>query len=62
MASRPCVFRLSCGSQPDQFALVCAENSEAVLELAADGSLVVMTPTGSETGARTTRLEMRLLL
>jgi len=47
---------------PVQFALVCAENREAVLELAADGSLVVMTPTGSETGARNTRLEMRLLL
>jgi Uma2 family endonuclease len=47
---------------PEQFALVCAENREAVLEPAADGSLVVMTPTGSETGARNTRLEMRLLL
>ena len=47
---------------PEQFALVCAENREAVLELAADGSLVVMTPTGSETGVRNTRLEMRLLL
>jgi Uma2 family endonuclease len=47
---------------PEQFALVCAENREAVLELAADGSLVVMTPRGSETGARNTRLEMRLLL
>ena len=47
---------------PEQFAVVCAENREAVLELAADGSLIVMTPTGSETGARNTRLEMRLLL
>ena len=47
---------------PDQFALLCAENREAVLELAADGSLIVMTPTGSETGARNSRLEMRLLL
>jgi Uma2 family endonuclease len=47
---------------PEQFALLCVENREAVLELAADGSLIVMTPTGSETGARNSRLEMRLLL
>jgi len=47
---------------PEQFAQLCAENREAVLELAADGSLIVMTPTGSETGARNSRLEMRLLL
>jgi len=32
------------------------------LELAIDGSLVVMTPTGSEVGACNTRFEMRLLL
>ena len=47
---------------PEQFAQLCAENREAVLELAADGSLIVMTPTGSETGARNSRIEMRLLL
>ena len=47
---------------PEQFALLCAENREAVLELAADGQVLAMTPTGSETGARNTRLEMRLLL
>ena len=47
---------------PEQFALLCAENREAVLELAADGSLIVMAPTGSETGARNSRIEMRLLL
>jgi Uma2 family endonuclease len=47
---------------PEQFALVCAENREAVLELAADGRVIAMTPTGSETGARNARLEMRLLL
>lgn len=46
---------------PDQFALVCAANPEAVLELGADGQLIVMTPTGSETGARNSRLVMRLL-
>ncbi len=47
---------------PEQFALVCSENREAVLELAADGRVIAMTPTGSETGARNSRLEMRLLL
>jgi Uma2 family endonuclease len=47
---------------PEQFAQVCAANPEAVLELAADGRLIPMTPTGSETGARNSRLVMRLLL
>ena len=37
---------------PEQFAELCVANPEAVLELAADGSLILMTPTGSETGAR----------
>ena len=37
---------------PEQFAELCAFNRDAVLELAADGSLILMTPTGSETGAR----------
>lgn len=54
----PSALRLT----PEQFALLCAENREAVLELAADGQVLAMTPTGSETGARNTRLEMRLLL
>ncbi len=37
---------------PEHFAELCQANPEAVLELAADGSLILMTPTGSETGAR----------
>ena len=37
---------------PEQFEALCWANREAVLELAADGSLILMTPTGSETGAR----------
>jgi Uma2 family endonuclease len=41
---------------------VCQANPDAVLELAADGQLIAMTPTGSETGARNSRLVMRLLL
>lgn len=45
---------------PEQFEQVCAENPEAVLELGADGQLIQTTPTGSETGARNSRLVMRL--
>jgi len=37
---------------PEQFAELCQANPEAVLELAADGSLILMTPTGGETGGR----------
>ena len=47
---------------PEQFEQVCAENREAVLELASDGRVITMTPTGSETGARNSRLLMRLLM
>ena len=36
---------------PEQFERVCQANPEAVLELSADGHLIVMTPTGGETGA-----------
>jgi Uma2 family endonuclease len=45
---------------PEQFALVCAANPEAVLELAADGQLIRLTPTGGETGARNAHLCTRL--
>ena len=37
---------------PDQFELVCQANPDAVLELAANGQLIAMTPTGGETGQR----------
>ena len=47
---------------PEQFERVCAENREAVLELAADGGLITMTPASSETSSRNSRLVMRLLL
>ena len=46
----------------EQLALLCAENREAVLELAAYGQALAMTPAGSETGARNSRIAMRLLL
>ncbi|MEI7665366.1 MAG: Uma2 family endonuclease [Synechococcaceae cyanobacterium ELA263] len=47
---------------PEQFAAVCAANPDAVLELDAAGYLIHMTPTGGETGARNSRLLMRLLV
>ena len=37
---------------PEQFELVCQANPDAVLELSAEGHLITMTPTGSETSAR----------
>jgi len=45
---------------PDQFELVCAENRDAVLELAADGRVIAMTPTGSETSGRNSDLLFQL--
>ena len=45
---------------PDQFELLCAENRDAVLELAADGRVIAMTPTSGETGARNGELFFQL--
>ena len=45
---------------PEQFAEFCALNPDAVLELAANGSLILMTPTGSETGGRNSALNALL--
>ena len=45
---------------PEQFALVCEANPEAVLELAADGQLITMTPTGGDTSSRNSLLVARL--
>jgi len=47
---------------PEQFEQLCEANPEAVLELTAAGQLIVMTPTGGDTGARNIRLSMRLLV
>ena len=41
---------------------MCAENRDAVLELAADGRVIATTPTGSETGARNSELAFQLKL
>jgi len=45
---------------PEQFERVCQANPEALLELAADGALIAMTPTGGETGNRNSRLIIQL--
>ena len=45
---------------PEQFERVCQANPEAVLELAADGQLIAMTPTGGETSSRNSRLLVQL--
>ena len=46
---------------PEQFAAVCSANPDAVLELDAAGNLIHISPTGGETGARNSRLLIRLL-
>lgn len=45
---------------PEQFAVVCQANPNAVLELDAGGRLIHMTPTDSETGARNQALGVLL--
>ena len=47
---------------PEQFERVCQANPEAVLELAADGALIAMTPTGGETSSRNGQLLFQLQL
>jgi Uma2 family endonuclease len=44
----------------EQFEQVCQANPEAVLELAADGQLIAITPTGGETSSRNSRLLIQL--
>jgi len=55
-ASPPLLLPSDVRLSPPQFAAVCRANPEAVLELAADGQLIHMTPTGGETGARNSTL------
>jgi Uma2 family endonuclease len=59
-ASWPLLLPPDLRLSPDQFARVCAANPEAVLELTADGHLITMTPTGSETGSRNSELIFQL--
>lgn len=48
----PVALTTSLRLTPEQFEQLCQVNPEAVLELAADGHLIAMTPTGGDTGAR----------
>lgn len=48
----PVALSASLRLTPEQFEQLCQVNPEAVLELAADGHLIAMTPTGGDTGAR----------
>jgi Uma2 family endonuclease len=45
---------------PEQFERVCHANPDAVLELAADGTLIAMTPTGGETSSRNSAIIYQL--
>jgi Uma2 family endonuclease len=47
---------------PEQFEQVCQANPDAVLELSADGQLIVMTPTAGETASRNQALGALLWL
>jgi Uma2 family endonuclease len=47
---------------PEQFELVCQANPDAVLELTADGQLIVISPTGSETSVRNQTLSALIWL
>ena len=56
----PLVHCSSLRLTPEQFTALCEANPDAVLELAADGSLICMTPTGGDTGARNAALSFQL--
>jgi Uma2 family endonuclease len=56
----PLLLPLDLRLTPEQFALVCQANPEAVLELTADGQLIAMTPTGGETSLRNACLSFQL--
>ncbi|MFM9101668.1 MAG: Uma2 family endonuclease, partial [Cyanobium sp.] len=56
----PMALSASLRLSPEQFEQLCQGNPEAVLELAADGHLLAMTPTGGETSSRNSRLLIQL--
>ena len=47
---------------PEQFERVCQANQDAVLERAADGQLIAMTPTGADASVRNSALLLKLAL
>ena len=44
----------------DEFLRLCRDNRDLRLELTADGELIVMSPTGSNTGSKNSRINFRL--
>ena len=56
LSDTPLVLHPELRLSPEQFALVCEANPDAVLELSAAGQLISMTPTGGETGSRNATL------
>jgi len=46
--------------RPEHFPLVCIENREALLELAADGRIIPGIPIGGERGARSVEIFFKL--
>jgi len=56
----PLLLPLDLRLTPEQFERVCQVNPEAVLELTAEGHLIVMTPTGGETSSRNGQLAYQL--
>ena len=55
-SNTPLVLHPELRLSPEQFALVCEANPDAVLELSAGGHLISMTPTGGDTSARNAAL------
>jgi Uma2 family endonuclease len=56
-------FRLnvrSVGLTDEQFFQLCHDNRELRLELTAQGELIIMSPTGSKTGQRNSKINQRL--
>ncbi|MCS5697935.1 Uma2 family endonuclease [Cyanobium sp. FGCU-52] len=56
----PVALTASLRLTPEQFQRLCEANPEAVLELAADGHVIAMTPTCGETSSRNSRLLIQL--
>jgi len=52
----------SAGLTDEQFYLLCADNPELRLELTANRELVIMPPTGGETGRRNAKLSAEPVL
>ena len=56
----PLIHSSSLRLTSDQFAELCEANPDAVLELAADSSLICTSPTGGDTGARNAELSFQI--